>query len=707
MTDKRFSVDGAPLPELLAPAGSAESLLAAIEAGADAVYLGFTSFSNRMRAKNFGEEELSEAVSLCALYGVKCYVTVNTRVYDREWDELDRVCRMDGVNRADGLIVADLGVASLLKERLPHVPLHASTQITGTTSGDARALKKLGFSRMICPRELNGDEIARLVRESEIDIEMFVHGAHCVSVSGQCLMSYAMGGRSPNRGECAQPCRLGYTVENGRGERLSTGDGTGYPLSLKDMCLARRVPELIKTGVASLKIEGRLKTAEYVRGVTSVYRRLLDENRGADDGEVEYLTSLFSRSGFTDGYFTGDHRKMTGVRGEGEKNPAPAREKAGVLPDKKIPLTVACAVKQGAPATLTLSDGRHTVTVEGDVPEMARSAPLDEKTVADCTTKFGGTPYTAESSAVSVDLDGGLWLTRARLNDLRRRATEALMASGKKTPPRAKRPLLPMESGVADVPAFDKNKIGQFRRREQITKTAAEYFDLMVLPESELFGKDGLPAVPEDKLGVLFPPVGRDDRDTARLAKRAADAGIGYAIVNTFSELDASREAGLIPVASPRFNASCSAAIRELLRAGAAAVTASVELSVGMLSHIAEPKGAVVYGRFPLMLTERCPMTDGCGRCSRERCRLTPDGSLFLRDRKGMLFPMLRAGDGECLIVNANPVYMADRAADLRRAGLSHEVFLFTVEGAEEVDRVIRAYEDGSPPETAAGIRRL
>ncbi|MBR3992018.1 MAG: U32 family peptidase [Clostridia bacterium] len=708
MTDRRLSADGAPLPELLAPAGSPESLVAAIEAGADAVYLGFTSFSNRMRAKNFGEEELSEAVSLCALYGVKCYVTVNTRVYDREWDELDRVCRMDGINRADGLIVADAGVASLLKERIPHVPLHASTQITGTTAGDAKMLKKLGFSRMICPRELTGGEIARLVRESGIDIEMFIHGAHCVSVSGQCLMSYAMGGRSPNRGECAQPCRLGYTVENGAGERIPAGDGTGYPLSLKDMCLARRVPELIKTGVASLKIEGRLKTAEYVRGVTSVYRRLLDENRGADDGEMEYLTSLFSRSGFTDGYFTGDHRMMTGIRGEGEKNPAPAKEKADGLPEKKIRLSVSCAVKSGAPATLTLSDGRHTVMLEGDVPDGAISAPLDEKTVADCMTKFGGTPYSADPADVSVELDGGLWLTRARLNDLRRRATEALIDSYKKLPPEAERPL-PAEETGGDRPvgSFEKKKIGQFRRREQLTPAAAEYFDLIVLPESELFSKNGLPDLPGDKLGILFPPVGRDDRETGKTALRTAQNGVKYAVVNTFSQLDASVEAGLIPVASPRFNASCSAAIRELRKAGARAVTASVELSVGMLAHMTERKGAVVYGRFPLMLTERCPMTDGCGRCSPERCRLTPDGSLFLRDRKGMRFPMLRAGNGRCLIVNANPVFMADRAADLRRARLSHEVFLFTVESAEETDLVIKAYENGSPPDDPSGIRRL
>lgn len=708
MTEKRYLPDGTPLPELLAPAGSAESLVAAIEAGADAVYLGFTSFSNRMRAKNFGEEELSEAVSLCAVYGVKCYITVNTRVRDREWGELDRLCRMDGVNRADGLIVADAGVASLLRERVPHVPLHASTQITGITARDAKMLKKLGFSRMICPRELTGDEIARLVRESDIDIEMFVHGAHCVSVSGQCLMSYAMGGRSPNRGECAQPCRLGYTVEDALGERVPTGDKTGYPLSLKDMCLARRVPELIRTGVASLKIEGRLKTAEYVRGVTSVYRRLLDENRSADDGEMEYLTSLFSRSGFTDGYFTGDHRKMTGIRGDSEKNPVPRREKAGEYPEKKIPLTVRCTVKRGAPAAITLSDGRRTVTAEGDLPDEARSAPLDAATVTECVTKFGNTPYSADPADVSVDLDDGLWLVRSRLNDLRRRATDALMDSYKKLPPGRETP--PRTEETAEdrhTAGFDKKRIGQFRRREQATPAAAGYFDLIVLPESELFGKDGVPDMDADKLGILFPPVSRDDRKTEMTARRAAKSGVKYAVVNTFSQLDASLDAGLVPVASPRFNASCSRAVSRLKKLGAAAVTASVELSAGTLAHMTVPKGAVVYGRFPLMLTERCPMTDGCGRCSSGGCRLVPDGALFLRDRKGVRFPMLRAGDGECLIVNANPVFMADRRDDLVRAGLSHEVYLFTVEDAGEVDRVIEAYKNGYPPDGASGIRRL
>ena len=309
ITDKRR--DRAGLPELLAPAGSPEALAAAVEAGADAVYLGLSVFSNRMRARNFSPRELSDAVTLCRIYGVKLYVTLNTRVFDREREELEQICSLDGIRRADGFIVADPGLCAMLRERVPGVPLHASTQMTCSTARDAEVLRRMGFTRMVAPRELTAEQIKKLVRSSPLDIEIFIHGAHCVSFSGQCLMSYAMGGRSPNRGECAQPCRMIYTVEGKDG--AIAADPSRHPLSLKDMSLASHIPEIIDSGVASLKIEGRQKGADYVRGVTATYRRLLDERRSATAEETAFLEGLFSRSGFTDGYFTGNRKKMTGV----------------------------------------------------------------------------------------------------------------------------------------------------------------------------------------------------------------------------------------------------------------------------------------------------------------------------------------------------------------------------------------------------------
>ena len=294
------------LPELLAPAGSPEAARAAVEAGADAIYLGGTMLNARMNAKNFGDEDMRQIIEFCHGHGTLVYVTLNTAVYDRELSEaLDYVGKLYtwGV---DALIVADLGLASLIRKYYPEFPIHASTQASGHSVECAEKMKALGFCRMVCARELNKGEIDRLCADSPIEIEQFVHGALCVSQSGQCLASAMIGGRSGNRGACAQPCRMQY---NG-----------GYPLSLKDAALAEYVPELIKSGVASLKIEGRMKSPAYVYGVVEIYRRLLDEGRAATKEEMKQLAALFSRGGFTDGYYTDRiDGNMNGIRSEGDK----------------------------------------------------------------------------------------------------------------------------------------------------------------------------------------------------------------------------------------------------------------------------------------------------------------------------------------------------------------------------------------------------
>ena len=294
------------LPELLSPAGSLAALKAAVNAGADAVYFGGTEFSARANAKNFTREEIKYAIALCRERGVKTNVTANTLVFDRELDEWLRYAEFLYQAGADAMIIADLGAAHELHRRIPDFALHASTQAGICDIGGARLAAEIGFSRVVLSRELDRNDIKKITAECGIETEMFIHGALCVSVSGQCLFSSVVGGRSGNRGECAQPCRMEY--------------GGEYPLSLKDYCLAPYVPEILESGVSSLKIEGRMKSPEYVYGVTEIYRRLIDENRAPTREEVKRLEAYFSRSGFTDAYFTGgDHSKMTGVRTDGDK----------------------------------------------------------------------------------------------------------------------------------------------------------------------------------------------------------------------------------------------------------------------------------------------------------------------------------------------------------------------------------------------------
>lgn len=307
------------LPELLAPVGSAEALAAAIMAGADAVYLGATQFSARAFAHNFDRPAMRLAVETAHRAGVKVYLALNTLIIDRQMGQALELAAYAYEIGVDAMIVADLGLATLIHEQYPDFPLHASTQCSGHSSAGAKQLQSLGFCRMVAARELSSDAMASLVKNSPIPIEVFVHGALCVSASGQCLFSSIVGGRSGNRGECAQPCRMNY---NGR-----------TPLSLKDLSLASHIPELIDMGVASLKIEGRMKSPTYVYTVTSIFRRLLDERRAATPKEMDTLASVFSREGFTDGYFTGKLTAMNGVRREADKEASrSAAEKAHRAP---------------------------------------------------------------------------------------------------------------------------------------------------------------------------------------------------------------------------------------------------------------------------------------------------------------------------------------------------------------------------------------
>ena len=333
------------LPELLAPAGSAEAVKAALKAGADAVYVGGKLLNARMNAKNLTEGELADCIKLCHEKGAKLYVTVNTAVLDRELANAVEYTDMLYMIGTDALIVSDTGLASLIKDRYPGMELHASTQAGGHNADCAKALEKLGFSRMVCARELSCDQIKKLCMKSPIEIEQFVHGAMCVSQSSQCMASAVMGGRSGNRGSCAQPCRKCY---NGK-----------YPLSLKDMCLAGHVPQLIESGVASLKIEGRMKSPAYVYEVVKTYRTLLDEGRNITGKEAEKLKSVFSRSGFTDGYYTGKKDSdMLGVRTSEDKNSTLAVKTDFVEIPRRLPPITLSERHRPMPVTLPSNAGK-------------------------------------------------------------------------------------------------------------------------------------------------------------------------------------------------------------------------------------------------------------------------------------------------------------------------------------------------------------
>ncbi len=680
-------------PELLAPAGSPEALSAAIEAGADAVYFGGALFSNRMRAKNFTADELCSAISLSASYGVKSYITMNTRLRDREMADAVSMAKELYSAGATAFIVADTGLAMALKNTLPSVELHASTQATGVNTLDAEALRELGFSRMVCPRELSMGELCRLVEESPIEIEMFIHGAHCVSVSGQCLMSWAMGGRSGNRGECAQPCRLPYKLSCGRVK-------TGYPLSLKDMCLARHVPEIISSGVSSLKIEGRLKSPDYVYGVTKIYRTLLDEGRGATDAEVAALDAIFSRDGFTDGYFKNRFSHMTGMRGEGTPS---AGEKFTSL-SRKVPVTACLKLKVDEAASLELSDGQDTVQVSGAVAQTARSAPISADAAYKSISKLGTTLYSLSREDFSCETSGDVFMTASQINELRRLAVEKLEAAKKEKIER--RDAVNYEAPSFDGGPVQRLKTAEFFRAENIPASAWDYFDVVFLPQGEMVKVQKNKTA--QKLGLNLPPWCADSEKIKKSLGRFAEDGGKYVLCHTSGQLKAARDAGLIPIASFRANVTSKAAADGNVKLGAEYVTLSPELKLPAVADICRSipsAGAVVYGKLPLMLLRRCIMSDaGCsGKCGGDGCLLPS----VLSDRRGASFAVVPTGERTNVVLNSVPIYAADKMDSLAGAGIVH--FIFTDESEAEVKNIIYAYSNSFTPDEAgiSAIKRI
>lgn len=679
------------LPELLAPAGSAESFAAAISAGADAVYFGGERFSARARAKNLTPDEVRQCLRECRARGVRAYAAINTRLRDSEipdaveaaWDMLTA--------GTDALIVADPGLVRELRRTFPEAVLHASTQITGTSAADAAVLAEMGFSRMVCPRELSLEEVQTLVKESPIGIEMFIHGAHCVSVSGQCSMSYVMGGRSGNRGDCAGPCRLPF------GAGIGSGDGrrpSAFVLSLKDMCLAGHVREIIDSGVESLKIEGRLKGPEYTYGVVSIYRRLLDERRDATPDETAMLSEYFSRDGFSDGYLRGRYGSMLGtrkdseIRQDHERFPVPAAE--------KIPVKGSLRLHCGEKATLTLTSPTASATVIGEVLAPAMGNPPSDESLRKSVSKLGQTPFVMES--LTVDTDGICGIAASALNQLRREAADMLCA-----PPAVVRSDAPAEE-PDDVPSPDKAiRAVTLTSADQLTPSVTDYFDEIYVP----MGDFAESAAWHNKVGVSLPDVlysGLID-EVKRTAARAAKEG-RRVLVHTLGELAIAREAGATAVCSHRFVVYNSGTARTLREMGAAAVTVSPEIPAMAARSIGKAASAAVLagGRMPLMLCRRCPISDGGRNCPHRRIGgydgKTKPGICrgHLTDRTGATLPAV--GDRYCMttVYNSVPTYTDLTPADAARNGIAVMMHTFAAESAEECDKAVKLMRDGRTP---------
>ena len=673
--------------ELLAPAGSMEALRAAVCNGADAVYLGADTFNARINARNFSAADLQEAVVYCHVRGVKVHLTLNTLVLDREMPRAAELIRLAASCGVDAFIVQDLGVVSLCRQLAPDVPIHASTQMSIHSLEGVMEAAALGCSRVVLARELPAEEIAHICKKSPVEIEVFVHGALCMCYSGQCYLSSVIGRRSGNRGQCAQPCRLPYGY--GRFE------STRYPLSLKDNCLAGELDELRRMGVASIKIEGRMKRPEYVAIVTRAYRTVLNGGK-LMPSDLQELETAFSRQGFTDGYFRGQTGSdMFGRRQEGEDTAdlfASARATYEQGEPQRIGVRFYAMIRRGEPAQLAVEDpDGNLCRTRGPVPEQAVYRSLTPQDLEQQLKKTGGTPYLC--TAVRSSLDPDLMLPASAINAMRRDVIAELTAKrGRAAPARLNaydEP--PRYDGIAGEPQLTiaVRTAGQITSRMLSMKPTVLY-----VPLSELAEHPDLPqrVSVETQLAAILPRViwSGELAPVARQLRTVYEMGVRQVLAGNLGQLHIARAAGFAVRGDFGLNIVNSRAMRYLREQGLDSQLLSCELTLPQIRDISKavPAELLIYGRLPLMLMENCVMKNRTGICA---CQT---GTVRLVDRVGEEFPIVK-DPGTCrnVLLNGKKLYLLDKKDALRGMGLWALRLQFTTENPGEIDKVLMDYQ--------------
>lgn len=673
--------------ELLAPAGSMEALRAAVCNGADAVYLGADTFNARINARNFSAADLQEAVVYCHVRGVKVHLTLNTLVLDREMPRAAELIRLAASCGVDAFIVQDLGMVSLCRQLAPDVPIHASTQMSIHSLEGVMEAAALGCSRVVLARELPAEEIAHICKKSPVEIEVFVHGALCMCYSGQCYLSSVIGRRSGNRGQCAQPCRLPYGY--GRFE------STRYPLSLKDNCLAGELDELRRMGVASIKIEGRMKRPEYVAIVTRAYRTVLNGGK-LTPSDLQELETAFSRQGFTDGYFRGQTGSdMFGRRQEGEDTAdlfASARTTYEQGEPQRIGVRFYAMIRRGEPAQLAVEDpDGNLCRARGPVPEQAVYRSLTPQDLEQQLKKTGGTPYLC--TAVRSSLDPDLMLPASAINAMRRDVIAELTAKrGRAAPARLNaydEP--PRYDGIAGEPQLTiaVRTAGQITSRMLSMKPTVLY-----VPLSELAEHPDLPqrVSVETQLAAILPRViwSGELAPIARQLRTVYEMGVRQVLAGNLGQLHIARAAGFAVRGDFGLNIVNSRAMRYLREQGLDSQLLSFELTLPQIRDISKavPAELLIYGRLPLMLMENCVMKNRTGICA---CQT---GTVRLVDRVGEEFPIVK-DPGTCrnVLLNGKKLYLLDKKDALRGMGLWALRLQFTTENPGEIDKVLMDYQ--------------
>lgn len=658
------------MPELLAPAGSFEGVRAAVQSGATAVYMGFGTFNARRGAKNFTKEEMRQAISYCRARGVKTNITFNILALDKERQDAINDIKFLNEAGADALIVQDLGVAKLIKECAPDMPIHASTQMTIHTLDGALTAKELGFSRVVLSRECTLEQIKYITANAGIETEVFVHGALCMCYSGQCYLSAVIGQRSGNRGLCAQPCRLPYKYDGCKKQC--------YPLSLKDLSLAGWLEPIVKAGVSSLKIEGRMKRPEYAAIVTDIYARLLKEKRRPTAEEVKTLELVFSRDGFTDGYLTG----KKGDNMFGTKTDVPLENVKHLYDEaakrfaegKEMPLVhvnMVCDITEsGISLTVTdLDENTHTIN-DNEPIEQAKNKPTSSEQLEKNLKKTGGTPFDVKN--ITINLPEGVIVPASRINAIRRQALENLLETRGKPPVRRWIEPKPLEKSKQNTQDMQFVAIVRTVEQAQVVKNSGI---------STIYAPLEVAAKTEGLIPVM-PRVYRDDEqpNIEKLLETCKNNGVDSVMITNIGQVQLARKLNLKIHGDFGLNAYNSSCMNVLNDLGIERQVLSFEARLAQLRDLQKPMDTIltIYGYLPLMVFENCAIRKKTGECT---CKKQ---TCYLTDRQGKKFALLPAFGCRNELLNSQPLYIADKINECKQVGAKYAMLRFTTENKEK-----------------------
>lgn len=682
------------LPELLAPAGCLDGVKAAVQSGATAVYMGFGTFNARRGAKNFTKDEMEKAISYCRARGVKTNITFNILTFDREYDHVISDIKFLNDIGADALIVQDLGVASIIKNHAPEIEIHASTQMTIHNLDGAKVAKELGFSRVVLSRECTLEQIKYITSNTDIETEVFVHGALCMCYSGQCYLSSIIGKRSGNRGLCAQPCRLPYKYNESKKQC--------YPLSLKDLSLAGWLKPIVDAGVSSLKIEGRMKRPEYTAVVTNIYSKLLNEQRMPTNDEIKTLKLVFSRDGFTDGYFTNKKGEIM----FGTKKDVPFDEvrkiydeAANRFADGKEKQIVKVymqffAKKEGICLTVCDDDGNKQTVFDNAPLEIAKNKNISQEQIEKSLQKTGGTPFFVERDGISVFAEQKFMISTSKINFVRRQALENLF----------------------EMRLKPKKREWKEEKNIEIIKKEYENIEFIAMVQT----KEQLEIVKKHKIKTIYAPlelavyisglipvlprIYKDDEQNQiqNMLEKCKKYGAQCVMITNIGQIQMANKMKMNIHGDFGLNIYNSWAMQEIKKLGIERQVLSFEQRIEQLRDLSKTIQtiSIAYGYLPLMIFENCAIKRKSGKCicKKEIC--------YLKDKQNKNFALLPSFGCRNELLNSQPLYMGDKISDLKKTGSKFVMLRFTKETAKQCDYICKNMMQGLKIDVPEGFTR-